>query len=407
MVRLSLLVGALLATAGAGAAAAAADPASAAAAARSATVAAAYVAACGAPCARAGLPHSQEPGLTVSALGLDPAGTGLPYIAWASTASPSLLDTPAHAVQGSVFAVYANATFPLGSINVTSLFSAVGDDGLTPAVTSWPAAARGQVLAPEFEDALNAFPTCPDTVVIALQVIDTASGAAVGEPVYSPAFGWCYSALNPPDAYVTSPLEAMDTGATYVGGASTYTVNWTSNLVPWSQRWDIALVGYDFSDQPVPSVGGDDKPDGRFQVVPIAPSAAISPLVAFNLNGDGTGLAYSAVFTMPLNASGCWLLPQVTATLPDPDPASALAVAWAGEWNVIYGDAYSFTADPASLNASISLACASCLPLYDSLATIGSSITVSWSAVGLLPTDILYLYLVNADTGDFWGAWGL
>ena len=101
MLLLNLLVLAVASAADAPAASAAV----AAAARNSAAVVAAYVAACGEPCALAGKSHVLEAGLTVATLSLETgADPSQPLLTWASTGSPSLLDTAGYRVRGSIYA---------------------------------------------------------------------------------------------------------------------------------------------------------------------------------------------------------------------------------------------------------------------------------------------------------------
>lgn len=289
--------------------------------------------------------------------------------------------------QGNATSLYVSKISPLFTA------STLASDGFTPipSVTSWPASSSPVTLDPFVTFFVDALTPCPDNVVLELIIGDATGNAVAGGTFYSPMFSWCGGIPNFPVITVTSPMEANFDAlpAQIIAGETLLTVNWTAQGVPWTQGFDIHFQGLDFNYNAVPALDSQGALVG-LQVVGIPPSSPVSSAVHLNTNQDGTGVAYSASFTLPSNASGCILYPVVTATV---DPASYLGQLWSGT-NVGYGDAVFTALDPVSLSTSITLIS----PAYQSLAQPEGSLALAWSGVGLKSSDTLYLTVVNLDS---------
>ena len=317
---------------------------------------ASLLAACGAPCQRAGQGASYSSFVVTSSFTADAALV----VRWTLPAA----SFPAQArVAGEILAFTGS-----GAPSVAAL--AAPDAAGVPS-TSFPLGDGEVTLDSDFLSSL--YDTCSDTVLLRLWL--TASGARVdGSDSYSAPFALCDGWPTSASVSVTAPAgeEEGGYGLLVQDAGTNLTVAWEATGVPWTGAFDVWLL---------------DQED-EVSLTRLAVSA--SPAVAFNALGGGLGSRYALNVTVPLSAAG--LVASVLVTPSDAPPTpDTLADAAAAP-------ALLFFSDPAERLVSLSVNLPA-LASSSSAATffLGSDLAIAYAGTGLLASDALEASLIELN----------
>ena len=350
-----------------------------------------FLAGCGTPCSRSGMGSLLDTSLFIN---FTPASGGF-QITWGSSLpdpKSSILQIPGYTLSGNVLAVLSTGgTQSLGPLKDSS------------GSTSWPAAMGTVSLSAAWEASLeSAFPgkTCPDNLIIAMTLVDQ-NGVALtavddngnsldGGSFYSLPFSLCGGAPTPPSIAIRYPSQEGNAGDdSYEAGSDQITFTWNCTGCPFSQAFDLSVEGVDtfgnavsqtiVEGLTVPNMGSVSFFAAASSTFPCVDSASCAGAV--EPSKGASGVTYSFSTDVPSSVAGATLHLIVA-----PSGAATGSVA---------GDADVYFSDPAEASTSITLS-----PVTQSSFLLGGTLTLSWSAVGLVNGDVLSLNLTNGDTGE-------